>query len=824
MNVNVGFKEVQAYAQTHNIDFKTAAQKLGLSQSEAEALEKLGGDPGAPVDGFSKKPDRTFILKSGNKVEVYTDKASGNESFKYYTADGTPLQEEVFMKEEGFEGKHFAINSKGNLVTVNNEKTFYANDVHDDNYYAEKRRGYNNEAASAKEDMKQAFSEGRFFDGVKSFGKGVYAAYQKLTTPENAKEASVQQAGIGKFIIPAAIATIVFASCTEEGSELTINNKNEVSASLAVTLTPAQMDEIIAKAIADAVAKAISGVTEDYTSAIESVKQQIENLTDNVEQQTEYMKQILAYLIENNGLLQEIKQSMEANGATTEAILDTLLNIKVSVEEMKELVKQYPEYSTELNAIINAINSGNESLAQVNSILVSLLTQLRNNGQTQADILEKLDEIQNSNKSEAEKLTAMLELLKNIDNKLNVVINQINEAFNNDKKVQAALEKLTQLVEEGNAKADITNEMLAKLLEMMENGVSKEDIKAIIEAISNNGDKIDDVNFFLNKIQNQNLEFQQKVLDMVAEYGDIVFKLLETAQGSDAKLDAIAQLLAKIQGQDEAFQKNVLNVLEDLGTSSTTVLNEILASIGDNGDKLNDITQLLAKIDSNIEKYGEEGKALGQDILNAIKTLGADISADMSAILEAINTGSESGKNIEALLDKVLEKLDTMDANQQASAKAIIEAIGNISVGSGGNVDLSSIEAMLKELIELTKQNNSAITDLGAKVDVLNVTAQAILDKIDAEANKGDERYQKVETLLNNILEGLKTAGGYDDTKLMNVLAKLSDMINTRLEELLNAIKDHEVHVTVDDIKVTCKCDCGGNHEGIIGNLEDILD
>ena len=130
---------------------------------------------------------------------------------------------------------------------------------------------------------------------------------------------------------------------------------------------------------------------------------------------------------------------------------------------------------------------------------------------------------------------------------------------------------------------------------------------------------------------------------------------------------------------------------------------------------------------------------------------------------------------------------------------------------------------MLKELIDLTKQNNSAITDLGAKVDVLNVTAQAILDKINAEAQKGDERYQKVETLLNNIFEGLKTAGGYDDTKLMNVLADLSNMINTRLEELLNAIQDHEVHVTVDDVKVTCECNCGQPHEGIIGDLEDIL-
>ena len=68
MMSKVGFNEVQAYAQTHSVDFKTAAQKLGLTKSEAEALEKLGGDPGAPVDGFTKKPDKSFVLKSGRKV------------------------------------------------------------------------------------------------------------------------------------------------------------------------------------------------------------------------------------------------------------------------------------------------------------------------------------------------------------------------------------------------------------------------------------------------------------------------------------------------------------------------------------------------------------------------------------------------------------------------------------------------------------------------------------------------------------------------------------------------------------------------------------
>lgn len=36
-----------------------------------------------------------------------------------------------------------------------------------------------------------------------------------------------------------------------------------------------------------------------------------------------------------------------------------------------------------------------------------------------------------------------------------------------------------------------------------------------------------------------------------------------------------------------------------------------------------------------------------------------------------------------------------MDNNQQASAKAIIEAIGNIKIEGGGNIDISSLEKWL---------------------------------------------------------------------------------------------------------------------------------
>ena len=53
MSDKVSFNQVQQYAQLNNLDFKTAASKLGLSASQTNELSQLGGDPGVPVDDFS---------------------------------------------------------------------------------------------------------------------------------------------------------------------------------------------------------------------------------------------------------------------------------------------------------------------------------------------------------------------------------------------------------------------------------------------------------------------------------------------------------------------------------------------------------------------------------------------------------------------------------------------------------------------------------------------------------------------------------------------------------------------------------------------------
>ena len=54
------------------------------------------------------------------------------------------------------------------------------------------------------------------------------------------------------------------------------------------------------------------------------------------------------------------------------------------------------------------------------------------------------------------------------------------------------------------------------------------------------------------------------------------------------------------------------------------------------------------------------------------------------------------------------------------------------------------------------------------------------------------------------------------------------DKLMAKLDEILQAIKDHDVHVdvTVDVTgKVQCECKCDGKvvHEGVLGNLADLL-
>lgn len=491
----------------------------------------------------------------------------------------------------------------------------------------------------------------------------------------------------GKVAVPAmgVAAAASMTSCSPEE----INVKQEVG--IKVQLSQQDQSALIAA----------------FEKGIDELKKEIQKLGIDVKT---YGDQIIDLLTSNNSYLKNIANDMKQNNQDNAKIIEILTNINSTVDTLTSLVEATNENITvngqsikaQLNAILNAIkNGGAGSESQLTAYLDDLKNLLqtvikqqgdqieidKDSNTTLKDILAKLDKMDGTTQEKLAAILAVLGDIKSIGNeingKLDKIINKFENAFPDNKDIKAALEKIEKYLEQNNAKTDVTNALLEKLLKKSQTGgLSQEDLQKILDAIAKNGDKIDTTN---------------KLLD----------------------------------------------------------------------------------------KYGTETTVKMTEILEAIKN---------------IKGGNGTGADLEALLDKVLAKMD-------ANTAKIIDAIGNIKV-TGGKVDLGSVEAMLKELIELTKKNGNTLDNIDAKMDVVNVTTKAILDKLG-----------NVDQNVQNILDFIKkNAGSYDDSKLLEKLDKIMD----KLDDILAAIKDHKVTVDVTG-KVKCECNCGQNHEGILGDLNDIL-
>ena len=558
-------------------------------------------------------------------------------------------------------------------------------------------------------------------------------------------------------------------------------------------------------------------------------------------------------------------------------------------EFIKQLIEMYKNGQADANAFYEQMYNFMMSSEANQKTIIELLTQ---NGMKQDEankfLQEIMQEVKDGNLTAAKAWEKIVEILGDISNKLDGVFDKINDIFENNvemkDEVKASLDRIESLVEAGNAKVDITNNLLTELINKYENGaLSKEDFQKLLDAISKNGDKIDSTNDLLGQMKDQDKELQAEILEYIAAVGFEMNRnfgdLIEAVKNNTVDLSDVKALLEslnhKVDQNTEAGKENteaILNYLGAIGFEMDSNMNKILDEIGNNTAKLNELTQLLAKMQDQDEKFQKEvidllNKVVGEvgnnttelknisqllakmenqsaefqkNVLNAIDKLGVDISKDLTNIFNAIENGnSGSSKNIEALLEKVLEKLDTMDNNQQASAKAIIEAIGNIKIDGGGNIDISSLEKMVAELIDLVSKNNGLLESIDGKMDVLNMTINAakaeIIELLGNEFDKNDARYQNIIKTLNEIKAQGGNGGSYDDTELLKKLDSILVILDKignknyddtklmeKLDKILEAIKDHNITVDITG-KVECDCNCGGNHEGILGDIEDVL-
>ena len=581
----------------------------------------------------------------------------------------------------------------------------------------------------------------------------------------------------------AVFAAMGLTSCSADDG---IGGKTEINQNVNITITQNSSLE-------DALDALIEGQKVQTEILQKILEREIENgmtakeILDLCGGNAQLLAKILESMTDNNNLLKEVKNSINSG---TENIMNALVDIKGSVDNIADLIKEFPEYTTQLNEIISGIKTGNKSMSEVKDLIEQVLNQAVKNGDTQVSILNKLNEIQNANKSDGEKLADMLKLLGEIKVTLDGIAGDLKAHFKNDATVNKYLEQILAEAKKNNAKTDATNELLQKLYTLVEKLGSKGDAmgKEIINAIANLG------------------------LDMTANFD----KLLDAVNNGNVKLDDITALLQKINanvvknGEDgKKLGDQILNYIAAVGFEMNQNFSKLLDAVNNGNVKLDDIKELITQLTTQVKQNGEDGKKLGKEILDAINKLGVDMNTNFAAVLEAINKGVAGADSLRDLLEKVLEK-------QDKNTKAIIEAIGNIKVGSGGTVDLSSIEKMLAELLKQSQKNGNILSNIDAKTDVIATTTKSILEALNKEFGKNDERYKNINNLLTVIAN--KNNGNGNDKVLLEKL----DKILQKLDEIKDAIKNHKVEVDVTG-KVTCECNCGSKHEGILGDLNDLL-
>lgn len=575
------------------------------------------------------------------------------------------------------------------------------------------------------------------------------------------------------------------------------------------------------KLIQDLIAKVDAGII-----SAQQAMETIQNLLGDIKG---LLGQVLSSLTKAENDRAELIELAKQGNANTSTLIDkadifieSSNTANAKLDEIKSSIeKANMDSNANFDAVVKTLNMNKDQLigvmmklgytqAKIQKMTAGqIIAAIKENTQVtknnNATLNEILAEVKSGKLSAEEASKKIINLLENIQKSLDQVIVSIKDHYHNDANVTVYLQKIQELLEKNNDKTDSTNEILNNIYNLVET----------------NGTKADDMG-------KQILNYIAAVgFEMNRNFG----KLIEEVQTGNGKLDYMTELMValnkqvKQNGEDgKKLGNEILNYLGAVGFEMNRNFTAVLGAINNGTAKLGDIEKLVAQLNTLVKENNENNQKLGNQIINYLGKLGTDMNKDFTAILNAINKGNAGTDKLQDLLEKVLEKQDQNMNKIDTNCKAIIEAMGNIKV-DGGKIDLSSIEAMLKDLLAQSKKNGNTLSSINGKLDVIQLTQQAILDKINAEAHKGDERYAETKALLKEILDKVgKQNGKYDDGELLKVLNNLSNLIDTKLDAILKAIKNHDVKVTVDVTgKVKCECNCGKKDEGIIGDLANAL-
>ena len=443
------------------------------------------------------------------------------------------------------------------------------------------------------------------------------------------------------------------------------------------------------------------------------------------------------------------------------------MNAAQIIKAIKDNTAITEENNVRLEEINNAVKDGNISAQEAADKIIGLLEEINDNILNLTDSFNNFVNNYESDKSEAYNLLS--QILKNGEIQTSVL-----------DKIETSVSKMETNIEGIKVNTDV-------LLEIAQDDTKFNELIEAIKQISAGGSSSIDY---------------EKFEQMFEALGIKITDAIDMSQ---------SELIAAIKDFQNTYIEVEQNQTEEIKSIQTQIedLKVFISQGGDNEGVINAIKDLTDAVNNGNADITNELKAL-QEQLNKLQ-------ATIDAIYEAI--GSQASKvdqyfqkwdakfdGILGSLENIESQLTTIIANQKTAEvylnntlkeiEALKEEIKNLEIAGGGNIDYDKLEEMWKEHDEANfNKYSQLIKDLGIDSSKLN-SIEDLLKSIDAKM----EYIKENSDILNQILDKLNGI----DWSNPDYSAKLD-----RIIEILENFK--------------CNCDCGGNNEGILGDLEDVL-
>ena len=674
------------------------------------------------------------------------------------------------------------------------------------------------------------------------------------------------------------------------GEKIVINIENEINWYLDIDITVQQDSEL--KAIIEefmgkfeeAIEELKKGNKENFDSLLAFLK---ENASENSDIILAAIKELYeAFETNNNANHEDLMKVLELIYSELGVVSDKVSNLETLVNQLiNNSVEILEMMGIELDAIKKALEESNmkqdeqiKALALINETILqltgkfedftakqqkqlnALLNMVGKNGVTLKHILDLLESIKKDTSKNCEVSKAILAIVEKygveMSTQLTNIYNKMVEKGENDAAIQAEFMKILEAIKDDTGTIRDTNVKILELISDLDASMIEQATKiynAILAGGGNLANKLDEFLEVLKMIQAdtaENKETNKKILVLIGENNELSKEILAAVKqlGIDVTGNLV-EIYNKIK--DLKFNGDVtidMSALEELQKEMLEILKAIKDDTGKIKETNKEILAAINKLDATIAESATKA-------YNAILKAGGNVAAkldEFKALLESIN--SNTAENVE-ISKKILEVVEKLGVDLAKGFADTIKAINDkkIEVGTGNtevNIDLSGLEAMLKEILAAvnnnTEVNQEGMEEILAKInELIGKVGEIDLSKIEelladlkglteANGNKLDNVITNQDTIIM-LLKGFKAEllaqGKYTQDQL-EVISDLIKKIKTgecncdvdgaallaKMQEILEAIKNHE-----------CECNCNpdtgesDNNEGILDDLDNLF-